>query len=402
MRRFCVAFLVLTSVLARAQTDWRRYRIFIDSETAARKLGDSALQIFDDFVRTPTTDVIVGPGELPKLAKLGLPYQFISNLPRADDWSGQVDTQADDYKTKYLRYDAIIAQYDAWTAQNPRYMTRFQIGSSIQGRPIYAYRIWQPYGLSLGEPPQDAIIVWGAIHAREWVSSSVPMYITEQLLNNIRFNLSYFVKLHKVAVYVVPVLNPDGYEYTWTNDRYWRKNRRNNGGGYYGVDLNRNFGKGWGGGGSSGNKDSDIYRGTAAFSEPETATIRDFGQQIDSSIGLIGEIDYHSYGQYILYPWGYTGSPTPRASEFSALSSSMRSSILNGGGVNYTTGQIYQTLYQASGVSVDWFYDAFNILAMTVELRDTGNYGFLLPESQILPTITENWLGFQTYLFGVM
>lgn len=98
--------------------------------------------------------------------------------------------------------------------------------------------------------------------------------------------------------------NPDGYEYTHTVDRLWRKNRGGTGRGRCaGVDLNRNFGYKWGGQGASRQPCSEIFAGTEAFSEPETIAQRDF--MAKTAANFQGFLTFHSYGQYILYPWGY-------------------------------------------------------------------------------------------------
>lgn len=107
--------------------------------------------------------------------------------------------------------------------------------------------------------------------------------------------------VRKIDWYIIPVQNPDGYEWTHTNDRLWRKNRRR--GFCRGVDLNRNYGYKWGGKGTSNNPCSEIYCGPGPFSEPETKAVRDF--LASSAANFKVSLSFHSYGQYILYPWGY-------------------------------------------------------------------------------------------------
>ena len=120
------------------------------------------------------------------------------------------------------------------------------------------------------------------------------MYAAQQLLGQYGTDNSISEMLDEVDFFVIPVVNPDGYEYTWSSPsrRYWRKNRRVNANGSIGVDLNRNWGAGWGGGGSSGIAASDIYRGTAPFSEPETQAMRDFYQ---SNPNVVSNIDFHAF-----------------------------------------------------------------------------------------------------------
>lgn len=103
--------------------------------------------------------------------------------------------------------------------------------------------------------------------------------------------------------YVLPVHNPDGYEYTHQTDRLWRKNRGPNSGGCKGVDLNRNYGYKWGGKGTSANACQEIYRGRSAFSEPESAAVKNFFASTKERFNAF--LTFHSYGQYILHPWGY-------------------------------------------------------------------------------------------------
>ncbi len=113
-----------------------------------------------------------------------------------------------------------------------------------------------------------------------------------------------------------PCRHPDGYSYTWTNNRLWRKNRRPNPNGSTGVDLNRNWGYQWGGEGASTSQGSDTYRGASGFSEPETQAIRDF---ITNRPYIRAHVDVHSYSQLILSPWGYT--PALRPTRCSSMTS---------------------------------------------------------------------------------
>jgi hypothetical protein len=179
----------------------------------------------------------------------------------------------------------------------------------------------------------------------------------------------------------------------------WRKNRRFNGGTSYGVDINRNFSVGFGGSGSSGTSTSDIYRGPSAFSEPESAALRNFCRTIPN---LVGYIDYHSYAEKILWPYAYTNSPPSNPGVLDGIATSMVNSMVAGGGHAYIHGQASTTLYIASGTTKDYFYDTYGTKAYTIELRDTGTYGFLLPEAQIAATQDEAWAAFRELAFGTL
>ncbi len=179
---------------------------------------------------------------------------------------------------------------------------------------------------------------------------------------------------------IVPILGGGG---------MWRKNRRNNGGSY-GVDLNRNYGPMpyWDSpyGGSSTTPSSDTYRGTAPFSEPETAAIRDF----IGSKNLSNTLNYHTYGNYLIYPYGAFPYLTPDSLTFLEFSGDMTS--FNG----YSAGTALQTVgYGVRGVSDDYFYDGDvianegKIFAMTPEV---GTTGFWPTQSEIIPLAIENLL----------
>jgi len=204
--------------------------------------------------------------------------------------------------------------------------------------------------------------------------------------------------LDKVQFYIIPIVNPDGYLYTWNTSpssaRLWRKNRRQNQGGSYGVDLNRNWDDHWGGEGSSGTPTSETYRGTAPFSEPETKVTSAF---ILANGPFAGYIDFHAYGQLILRPYGWTRTLPPDAPVQKAVGDHMSAVIQQVHGVYYTSEPANQ-LYITSGSSDDWCYGVAKVLlSYTIELRDTGRYGFQLPASQILPTGQESWAAVQYF-----
>jgi murein tripeptide amidase MpaA len=385
----CLAFLAAG---IQAQTDWARYRVWVLNEKAAKVLTDSPLTLFSEQVTLGGTDVVVGPGELPVLWRLGLPYEWVSNLPRADAWRHAVARESDTYHTAYLRLDGIIAQMEQWRTANPGIVTRQQIGLSVENRPIWSYRIYTGQGA-----PANSIVIHGGIHAREWISPPVAMYLADMMIRMANTSAIHRAALARTALYVIPVLNPDGYEFTWTTNRFWRKNRRRNNSSTFGVDLNRNFSVGFGGSGSSGNPASDTYRGPSAFSEPETRALRD---HVAANPPLIGYIDYHSFSQLVLWPWGYTTAVAPDDGRLRFFGDRLESA-LDDVGLSYRTGPAAATLYVASGVTIDYFYATYGAMAYCIELRDTGTFGFLLPADQIWPTQQENWAGFERFFMDM-
>jgi murein tripeptide amidase MpaA len=184
------------------------------------------------------------------------------------------------------------------------------------------------------------------------------------------------------SLWFVPVVNPDGYQHSWSTDRYWRKNRR----GTHGVDLNRNFAVAFGGDGSSSNERSEVYRGPSAFSEPESAAIRDLAQREHFAF----HVDFHSYGQLVLYPWSYTAAPAKDRARFAAIGDRMALAMFAEHETRYRL-MSGVDLYPASGTMMDWMYGEAGSTSYTIELRPRGGSGFVLPPSQIKPTCDEGF-----------
>ena len=250
---------------------------------------------------------------------------------------------------------------------------------SIEGRPIYVLEITSPTG-----DLKPAFFFNGTQHAREWISPMTVLYVVDRMLGEYATDPDIQALLDDLRLYVVPMVNPDGYEFCWSDNRLWRKNRRNNGDGTFGVDLNRNWATGWGGPGSSGNTNDITYRGPAPFSEPETQALRNF---MLAHPDIVAYIDFHSYAQLVLWPYGYDYvlPPEPDLTEMTVLGEGMAAEIFDVHGKEYTPQPTYE-LYLAAGVASDWVYDGAGAHAFTIELRDTGQYGFELPPDQIIPT----------------
>lgn len=330
----------------------------------------------------------ISPADWPTLQLSGLTFQVASeNLQELIDAERASSTQrVDAWFTSFHDYDGINAYLDTLVALRPDLVTKINLGTSLQGRAIYGLQITGAGGTAA----KPAIFFDACQHAREWLSPTTVTFIADQLIRNYGTDPTLTGMLDRAVYYIVPLSNPDGYVYTWTTDRLWRKNRRTNGGGSFGVDLNRNWGYQWGlSSGSSSDPRSDVYHGTAAFSEPETQRLRDFGLAHPE---IVAYIDFHTYSQLILSPWGYsTGEPAePDRTTFRNLNTLLKNAILDTHGVNYTAGPAGATLYLASGIAPDWFYGTRGVLGWTIELRPSGSPGFIVPPDQIIPTGEEN------------
>jgi hypothetical protein len=253
--------------------------------------------------------------------------------------------------------------------------------NTIEGRPVYYVKISKDTNVWENKPK---ILYDGLTHSREPIGMQELFFYVNYLLENYNTDPEIQYMIDNSEIYFIPVVNPDGYEYNHyiepNGGGMWRKNRRNNGGGQYGVDLNRNFGFKWGYDniGSSPDSSTDTYRGTTAFSEPETQIIRDFCTLHHISSAL----NDHSYAGVFLYPWSYITSDTPD----SLLQENFSKVMVQDNQLIYgTPGAV---LYNTNGDANDWMYGDQTlkpkIFAFTPEIGD-GNDGFWPSPDDIIP-----------------
>jgi hypothetical protein len=264
------------------------------------------------------------------------------------------------------------------------------IGASLEDRPIRALRITDQPGAV--EASEQRILFTGVTHAREWATHEVMLYIAEQLTSGYGRDPRITSIVDHCEIWLVPVVNPDGYVYSWDEDPMWRKNRRELGT-CDGVDINRNYDFNWGPHpGSSGNTCSEIYRGSAPASEPETQVIQNLLAQNDFAVG----VSFHSYAQLVLFAWGHTTEVKPESySTLRALARGYSTRVLDSHGELYIPGQSSYTIYLTNGDFDDYAYGAHGVLSFTPEVRPDSfaEGGFMLPEDQILEACEENMAG---------
>ena len=352
--------------------------------------------VWSERIGLGRVDVRVNPEQFERLQQSGLPFKIM--IP---DLQGLIDNERADNAAgrsawdHYMDLNELTTYLNTLVSLRPDLAQTFVAGQSAQNRNITGIRIT---GAGTGVKP--GVLFHGDQHAREWITVPTTLYVADQLIRQYAINPDIHNLVDRYEWFIIPVMNPDGYVYTST-DRMWRKNRRTMTGGTIGVDLNRNWATGWGGIGSSSMPSDDLYRGPYAFSEPETQAISNF---ILNHPDIIAYCDLHSYSQLIMYPYGSSPSlPTlPERTTYQYLAPTMASILYDVHHTYYEYGPVYSTIYPASGVSVDWVYDAAHRFAFTYELRDTGSYGFVLPTWQILPTCEEtlpSLLFYASYLF---
>lgn len=357
---------------------------------------DNTIKIFinnDQFVRLQKTnldyDILIDDW-----------YSYYNSLPvlTVQEKTSIIQKSKNDYNVDgfgfgsmggFYTYAEIAANLDSMYLQFPNLITqKYSIGTTLEGRTIWAVKISDNPNITENEPSVgfDALI-----HAREPASMSSLMYFMWYLLQNYGSDPVATYLVNNRQIYCVPVMNPDGYEYNHqTNPNGggdWRKNRKNSGGGCYGIDLNRNYSYMWGYDniGSSPYPCDETYRGTAAFSELETQAIRDFviGKNIQTYFNM------HAYGNDLLYPWGYINQACPDEETYVDFCEDM----VVGNGFVYGTGG-YILGYNSNGAARDWLYGEQTIknkiYGYTIEIG-TGDDFFWPTQSRIFP-IAENTL----------
>lgn len=246
----------------------------------------------------------------------------------------------------------------------------FDIGDSWEktagvpggSRDILAMKISDRVAVEENEPE---VLIMALHHAREWPTVEIATALIENLTSSYGTDprLSWLVDNREI--WVVPVVNPDGYDYSLAYDDMWRKNRRDNLDGTFGVDLNRNYNGSengdplgaWGGAGSSNVTSNDVYCGAFPFSEPETQAIRDLARAHSFQIAF----DVHAYGELVCWPWGYTTNLTEDDVDFVRIGSEL--AALNG----YTPQQSAD-MYLTTGDSLDWLYGSLDIYSILFEV----------------------------------
>lgn len=299
----------------------------------------------------------------------------------------------------YHEFEDIVEWFED-LAETHNKTVRFvpSIGHTHNGRDIFAVHI----NRTPPRPDKRQVYVQSLIHAREWISGAVVQYICREIASAPMGTLGEGVD--DTEFVVVPVVNPDGYVYSWQSNRMWRKNRSPT---FFnaGVDLNRNFDDHW----SAANAFpfSDAYQGPSPASEPETKAIQQYYAGLSN---VVGAIDMHCFSQLLLYPYGWTRVAPKNAEDYRMLGAAMTKAF---GADETNDSAAYKPeyivkqasgLYVAAGTATDWFAGAgvdpqksYDPYALTIELppKATPSYsGFILDPSLILPVARDTLRAF--------
>ena len=272
--------------------------------------------------------------------------------------------------SKYHNYAEMVATLDQAVADHPAIVQKFSIGKSYQGREIWAAKISDNVET---DEPETEVLFDSLHHAREHLTVEQSLAILRWLTDGYGTDDRVTRLVDRREIFIVFMVNPDGGEYDLTGNPYraWRKNRQPNAGSTaIGTDLNRNYDYRWGCcGGSSGSKSALTYRGPKAFSAPETRAMRDFmnSRVVGGRQQIKAAITFHSAGEEILWPYGYTQTDVPSdmtIDDHNALKALGRRMAAKNGYVPKQSSSLYVT----DGDEIDYAYGRHRIFMYTFEL----------------------------------
>jgi carboxypeptidase T len=299
-----------------------------------------------------SVDVIIPAYRIQEIANLHFPYSIIINDMESYDreMAGSYHTLAQIQST----LEGIATNYPSITQLT-------SIGTTYESRDIWCLEISDNPGVDEGEP---GVFFMGVHHAREWPGAEICLYIANKLTSEYGSNSTITDLVNNRRIWIVAVVNPDGYYYCHDLGNDWRKNRQYFPQyGTYGVDLNRNYngssnGDSWGAWGSiaSGsvthNPGDEVYCGPEPSSELEIQAISNFF--IDHNI--CASISWHTYQEELYWPWGYTASHTPDDTYISSVGTQIAQRITRQSGSGTYTPKQAVGLYPTVGDNIDWEY----------------------------------------------
>ncbi|MFG2099617.1 M14 family zinc carboxypeptidase [Micromonospora echinaurantiaca] len=369
------------------------YRV-LGPRTVADRTAVAGTGAAIDYVEHGVLNVSATPAEAAAITRLGFRLEAVP-APSPDGHShaeGDVGTAAfPPADSNYHDYAELTAVVNQVVADHPAIARKISIGSSYEGRDLMAVKISDNVGTDESEPE---ILFNAQQHAREHLTVEMAIYLLNLFTDSYGSDSRVTGIVNSREIWIVPTVNPDGSEYDIATGSYrsWRKNRQpNSGSSYVGTDLNRNWSYQWGCcGGSSGSTSSETYRGPSAFSAPETRALRDFvNSRVVGGVQQIkANIDFHTYSQLVLWPFGYTYSNTTTGmtadqyNTFATLGQQMANT-------NGYTPQQSSDLYITDGDSIDWMWGAHGIWAYTFEMYPgSASGGGFYPPDEVIPTQT--------------
>jgi hypothetical protein len=350
----------------------------VQARSAVAALGADIFEVGHDYVLVGATreeaQALRGLGL--QLTEFRTPEEFRKAFPPAD--------------SRYHDYNEMVAELQQAAVDHPALFSLFRLGTSYEGRTLWAGKVSDHVGIDEDEPE---VLLTHHQHAREHLTVEQALYTLKMLTDEYGKDPRITRLVDSREIWIVFDMNPDGGEYDISSGNYllWRLNRQPNADRSIGTDLNRNWGYGWGCcNGSSGRTGTETYRGISAFSAPETALVRDF---VDSRvIGGVQQIkthiDFHTYSELVLWPYGYTYTDVPsdmtRDDHEVFVAMGLAMAATNG----YLPEQS-SDLYITDGSIQDWMYGVHHIFSFAFEMypRSASQGGFYPPD-EVIPTET--------------
>ncbi|MER7439919.1 M14 family metallopeptidase [Micromonospora avicenniae] len=343
-----------------------------------------------DYSEHGVLHVSATTAEAAAISRLGFRLEPDAAPPARDH--GEVGTLAfPPADSNYHDYAELTAVVNQVVADHPTIARKLSIGSSYEGRDLMAVKISDNVTTDENEPE---ILFNAQQHAREHLTVEMAIYLLNLFTDGYGSDSRITNIVNGREIWIVPTVNPDGSEYDIATGSYrsWRKNRQpNSGSSAIGTDLNRNWGYQWGCcGGSSGSTSSETYRGPSAFSAPETQALRNFvNSRVVGGVQQIkANIDFHTYSQLVLWPFGYTTANTPSGmtadqyNTFATIGQQMAAT-------NSYTPEQSSDLYIADGTSIDWMWATHGIWAYTFEMYPgSASGGGFYPPDEVIPAQT--------------
>ncbi|MCX5171200.1 M14 family metallopeptidase [Streptomyces antibioticus] len=372
---------------AASADDIRQYEIHVHHSTPQMRTAIAEAGVSVDEADSETVVVSGRADQIKKLRAQGYEVSLVGSAPNrvAEDEVRLFDFPSAD--SRYHNYAEMTAEIDQRIAAYPTIMSKRVIGKSYQGRDIVAVKISDNVGTDEAEPE---VLFTHHQHAREHLTVEMALYLLRELGAGYGTDSRVTNMVNGREIWVVPDLNPDGGEYDIATGSYrsWRKNRQpNSGSSYVGTDLNRNWAYRWGCcGGSSGSTSSETYRGAAAESAPEVKVVADFvrSRVVGGKQQITAGIDFHTYSQLVLWPFGYTTADTTTgmtADDRNAFATVGRSMAASNG---YTPEQA-SDLYITDGSIDDYLWGTHKIFSYTFEMYpgSAAGGGFYPPDEVI-------------------
>uniref|UniRef100_M4BUC5 Peptidase M14 domain-containing protein n=1 Tax=Hyaloperonospora arabidopsidis (strain Emoy2) TaxID=559515 RepID=M4BUC5_HYAAE len=288
---------------------------------------------------------------------------------------------------------------DTLVQQNLQFMTKFDnVSVTYEGRAIPGFRISTTLNATKASSPEKRTLYMQALlHAREWQAGAATLYAMASMLDDLRAGDEAALRIFdKLDWYFVPIVNVDGYQYTWEVDRMWRTSRHlvEVHGHKVGVDLNRNWPPE-----DYFNQDPSIvngetYPGAYPLSEQSAAGLFHF---ITSLKSLSGILDMHAFGSQVLRPFSnQPGSgDEPFGLRMQTLGNSVRNALSTKEDVQYTS-ETGAHLYKAYGCFDDGMFLHYNLTVpvLTIEMQGAD---FVAPQSSIRPVGKNIYLGLRQF-----